>query len=1739
MAGNINPTSWIRVPNGGTPELPSVYTAIREALQESADAAKNLQSQINGLKPSTSTSTTTTIISGDGGGGGSGGGSVTSVGLDLSTEAAAVFGVTGSPVLTAGTITLGLDTQTANTVFAGPTTGMADEPTFRALVATDIPDISATYLTVATAASTYLTQSAAASTYLTQSAAASTYLTQANAASTYLTQANAATTYLALSGGTLTGRLNLPASVATTNGAKFNLGSGATPTSFADGDVWVTATGINVRVAGSSLRLFPYEGGQFDGTVTTKAGTTSAAGLILASGTNLTTPAAGAVEFDGSNLYFTPSSTRKTVAFTDSNITGTAANVTGVVALTNGGTGKSLTAADGGIVYSDADSMEILAPTATAGQVLRSGASAAPSWSTATYPATTAINQILYSSAANTIAGLATANNSVLVTSGTGVPSLAADIPTGVTIGTKYIYRVDGTDVAIADGGTGASTAVAAFNALSPLTTLGDTLYNDGTNDVRLAGNTTTTRKFLRQVGTGSASAAPVWDTLTAGDIPSLSGTYLPLAGGTMSGAIDMNSQGITNAGLSTFKGIRSYSSSGGGSGTNGRYAPVVIVSITGNFANVGLTLAVSDGSSSGDSTALAAALVRLRVKQQNVMGGAPYVDVDVVAGASDDWDTDSFIFITTTNTVSLTEGTLYIEQPYQFTNITASVIDYAVSANASYTLCTASTTPTNTLVAPASLPAGTQTKPVAMMLGGASILRFLTGSAERMRVTSAGNVGIGTAPSYRFHVDQTYTSTAGNITTRFGSSVSPAATNANTQYGLFNTLTMNANATGGGRALYSIVQHRGASNTGVLSAGLFGIDNNDATTMGSTISDAVAIYALTPAQNAMGGTITNSYGLYIQAQSGTNITNSYGVYQTGTSDINYFAGRVGIGTTSPGTLLHLGAGTATVAPFRLTSGINLTTAAAGSMEFDGSNLYFTPATTRKTVAFTDSNITGTAANVTGTVATGNGGTGLTSIGSSNQVLGVDSGATALEYKTVTAGTGISISHTAGAITITNTSPSSGGTVTSVTASSPLASSGGTAPDISLGTVGVANGGTGQTSFLAGQILYASATTTIAGLSVTAGGMLYGGATAPAYTATADLTWDNTNKRLGISQSSPSYKLAVTDNNAALTGSNRVVSLTSTISNAASNSNTQYGLYNFLSVGNNITGTPHGIYSIIDKSAGANTANLNAISGQATMGVAGITVTAAAALRAVSPAVTLGTFTNAYGLYIETQDTANVGTGYGIYQASTADRNILAGNVRIGSTSVATNALDVTGAATVSGNFVVDSTTLYVDATNNQVGIGIVPSFPFHFDVSSTDTAANAFKLRSNWTLAPASASAVSQYMSYQTATTTGANFTGNLIGHNVEVSHNGSSNVSAYIALLGKVDLENTGNMTAAYAFYADSPGRTSTGTISTAVGLYVASQTVTGVTTPLGIYQVGTSDKNILAGGTRIGSTSAPTNALDVTGAVTISGNLTVDSPTFFVDSSNNRIGVGTLSPSVLADFVQSLAGDAQIRLNNSNSATNARMTYLLANGSVNAGFELTGASFTTYPSRAKVYNGGAGGLVMESDNAAGFFSVSTAAVYPTGERLRINSSGVVIIGGGESGTTPTGNTLRAPSGTGTNITGGTLTITAGNGTGLGGSGSIIMRTAPVGVTGSTANTMVDRVTVTRAGSVVIGDAALATNATDGFLYIPSMSGTPTAAPPTAHTGRVPIVFDTSSSKLWVYNTAIAAWRQIALTV
>ena len=52
---------------------------------------------------------------------------------------------------------------------------------------------------------------------------------------------------------------------------------------------------------------------------------------------------------------------------------------------------------------------------------------------TSTYPNTNAVNTLLYASASNVMSALATANSSVLVTDGSGVPSLSTTLPSSIS----------------------------------------------------------------------------------------------------------------------------------------------------------------------------------------------------------------------------------------------------------------------------------------------------------------------------------------------------------------------------------------------------------------------------------------------------------------------------------------------------------------------------------------------------------------------------------------------------------------------------------------------------------------------------------------------------------------------------------------------------------------------------------------------------------------------------------------------------------------------------------------------------------------------------------------------------------------------------------------------------------------------------------------------------------------------------------------------------------------------------------------------------------------------------------------------------------------------------------------------------------------------------------------------------------------------------------------------------------
>jgi len=110
---------------------------------------------------------------------------------------------------------------------------------------------------------------------------------------------------------------------------------------------------------------------------------------------------------------------------------------------------------------------------------------------------------------------------------------------------------------------------------------------------------------------------------------------------------------------------------------------------------------------------------------------------------------------------------------------------------------------------------------------------------------------------------------------------------------------------------------------------------------------------------------------IWISPGRGATGPGSFGT-QTGTA-YNIFlgpsgTGGVGVGTSSPTAFLHIKAGTATAstAPLKLTSGVNLTTPETGAIEYNGTNLFFTRSgTTRENV------LTGNLGNTPGTTSAG------------------------------------------------------------------------------------------------------------------------------------------------------------------------------------------------------------------------------------------------------------------------------------------------------------------------------------------------------------------------------------------------------------------------------------------------------------------------------------------------------------------------------------------------------------------------------------------------------------------------------------------------------------------------------------------------------------------------------------------------------------------------------------------------
>jgi hypothetical protein len=304
-----------------------------------------------------------------------------------------------------------------------------------------------------------------------------------------------------------------------------------------DGDLPSALTGktYNGLTLTANATGFTVAGGTTSKTLTLNNSIT----LAGTDGTTITLPSVtGTVALDNQTMYLGTTAVainRVSGSLTLSGVdisgsAGSATTATTATKATNlaGGNGTTLLGAIG--YQSGTDTTTLLSPNTTASKLFLSQTGtgtngAAPAWS----------------AVSKSDVGLANVENTAL--------STWAGSANITTLGTVATGTWNATTIGISKGGTGQTTAVAAFDALAPTTTLGDVIYHNGTDNVRLAGNTTSTRKFMRQTGNGTVSAAPAWDILTDADVPSA------LTGKTYNGlTLTAAATGFTVAGGTTSK---------------------------------------------------------------------------------------------------------------------------------------------------------------------------------------------------------------------------------------------------------------------------------------------------------------------------------------------------------------------------------------------------------------------------------------------------------------------------------------------------------------------------------------------------------------------------------------------------------------------------------------------------------------------------------------------------------------------------------------------------------------------------------------------------------------------------------------------------------------------------------------------------------------------------------------------------------------------------------------------------------------------------------------------------------------------------------------------------------------------------------------------------------------------------------------------------------------------------------
>jgi 3-methyladenine DNA glycosylase Mpg len=220
--------------------------------------------------------------------------------------------------------------------------------------------------------------------------------------------------------------------------------------------------------------------------------------------------------------------------------------------------------------------------------------------------------------------------------------------------------------------------------------------------------------------------------------------------------------------------------------------------------------------------------------------------------------------------------------------------------------------------------------------------LPFITNNTEQMRLSSTGDLAIGTS-SFDVTAPEKLLIDA-DTTNSYNLLIARGIRNGYLQFNIQNNSSQ-------GQASTDIVAtaDNGTETTNYVNLGINGSGYNNASNI---LSGANNGYLYSAGQDFIVGNSTAAKSMIFFT--GGIATSNERMRLDGT-------GHLGVGVTAPSAMLHLPAGTATAgtAPLKLNSGTSLTTPENGAVEYDGTNYYVSAGSTRYTLAKT---LTATAA---------------------------------------------------------------------------------------------------------------------------------------------------------------------------------------------------------------------------------------------------------------------------------------------------------------------------------------------------------------------------------------------------------------------------------------------------------------------------------------------------------------------------------------------------------------------------------------------------------------------------------------------------------------------------------------------------------------------------------------------------------------------------------------------------------